>query len=203
MPRREDVPEEERAAYDAVLERQLSLAYAGRAAGSAGPYFDVLLHSPALAKAISDGGRIFRTARTYSPADREWIDMVVSHELGCNRVLGSHMPDAVAVGVRPEAIRALRDGRDDDLTPDERELAAYIREVVHGRVRAESFAGIRKRFGDRGAVEFTSFVAWLMMTDRLMQAFHVPALSDEQLDELLQGFLDGTAEVPDPELRIG
>jgi AhpD family alkylhydroperoxidase len=203
MPRRDEVAAEERADYDAVVERQSALAYPGRPAGSAGPYFDVLLHTPPLAKAISDGGRLFRTARGYSPADREWIDMVVSQELGCNRVLGSHMPDAVAVGVRPEAIKALRAGRDEDLTEDERELAVTIREIVHGRLRSESFARLQRGFGDRGAVEFTLFVAWLMMTDRLMQAFHVPALSDEQLDAMLQGFLDGTAEVPDPEARIG
>jgi len=113
------------------------------------------------------------------------------------------MPDAVAVGVRPEAIKAIRDKRDEDLTPEERQLAVFIREFARGTVTEESFTGIVERYGPRGAVEFAGFVGWLLMTERLVCALAPPPTTDVEVDERIQGFLAGTEYVPPPKSHIG
>jgi hypothetical protein len=73
---------------------------------------------------------------------------------------------------------------------------------VRGTVTPESWAAIVERFGVRGAVEFTGFIAHLQMTIRLQQAFGVQDVTRAQLDELLQRIFDGTVELPDPKAHI-
>jgi hypothetical protein len=128
--------------------------------------------------------------------------MVLAVELDMLFICFAHVLDAVAQGVRPEAVRALLDGRDDRLSPDELVLAQYIRQVVRGTVTPESWAAVVERFGVRGAVEFTGFVTHLQMTIRLQQAFGIEDVSREQLDELVQRIVDGKAELPDPKAHI-
>jgi hypothetical protein len=175
--------------------------------GGLPPYHAALLNSPPLGAGLNAIGRLVRTAGerddTFSHADRELVDQVLSADWRTNVVLGIHIPDAVAVGVRIEAIEALRDGREEELTDDERLLATYIRQVVTGTVQDETFAAIEQRLGTRGAVEYTVFVAFLMCTIRLFQAFGVPAPSDEEVAEMIRGFRDGTREVPDASVRFG
>src|SRR5438445_124279 len=54
-----------------------------------------------------------------------------------------------------------------------------------------------------GALAYTVFCGFLTMASRLWQALGVPALTEEETDELVQGLLDGTVETPDPAARIG
>jgi hypothetical protein len=208
---------EEREAYDRVVARQNSYRYDefAKLLGSSTPslpgteiqpYFAALLNSPLIADHISELGVVYRTRGeqpgSYSHADREWVDMVLAVELGMLFILFAHVLDAVAQGVRPQAVQALLDGRDDRLTADELVLTQYIRQVVRGTVTPESWAAIVERFGVRGAVEFTGFVAHLQMTIRLQQAFGIQDVSRVQLDELMARVLDGTAELPDPKAHI-
>jgi hypothetical protein len=82
----------------------------------------------------------------------------------------SRPDDAIAAGVRLEAIRSLRLGADDALTERERALAGYVRGVVAGTVTAAAYRSLEERFGARGAVDYTTFVARTMMELRLSQA---------------------------------
>jgi hypothetical protein len=217
LPAPEDIRPEERAAYDRVVARQEGYRYDefAKLLGSATPslpgteiqpYFAALLNSPLIADHISELGVVYRTRGeapgSYTHADREWIDMVLAIELGMDFICFAHLLDAVAQGVRPLAVRALLDGREDRLERGELVLTQYIRQVVRGTVTRESFAAIRERFGVRGAVEFTGFVAHLQMTIRLQQAFGVQDVPRAQLEELLQRVIDGTAELPDPKAHI-
>lgn len=217
LPAPQDIRPEERTAYDRVVARQEGYRYDefAKLLGSGTPslpgteiqpYFAALLNSPLIADHISELGVVYRTRGeapgSYSHADREWIDMVLAVELGMDFICFAHLLDAVAQGVRPLAVRALLDGRDDRLEPDELVLTQYVRQVVRGTVTPESFAAIRERFGVRGAVEFTGFVSHLQMTIRLQQAFGVQDVTRRQLEELLQRVIDGTAELPDPKAHI-
>jgi alkylhydroperoxidase family enzyme len=170
------------------------------------PYFGALLNAPTFAAALGRLGTLVRTAGdregTYSHLDRELVDQVLSPYLGTNVVMKTHVPDALAVGVRLEAIDALRAGRDDDLTDDERLLARYIRQVVDGSVDDATFDAIEARLGTRGLVEYTIFVALLQLIMRLYQAFGLPDPSDEEIDELIRQFREGERELPDYRLRI-
>ena len=113
------------------------------------------------------------------------------------------MLDAVAVGVRPEAIGALVAGRDDELTPDERQLADYVRHVVSRSVTQEEYDALEGRFGVRGAVEYTAWVGHLTMTALVVLALE-PGLGERMrplAEERLRSILDGTADIPDPRAR--
>jgi hypothetical protein len=202
-PAREDVAPEDLENYDSVVERTLRVH-----GGESNPanYFGALLNAPPLAAALVHMGRIVREGQlrgSYTDAERELIDIVYGVDFGYNGIFLPHIPDAFAVGVRPEAIEAIRKGREEELTDDERQLATYARQVANGTVTDESYAAIEKRFGVRGGLEYTIFCGFLLMTIRLWMALGVPDMTDEETDELVQGLRDGSVEIPDPAARIG
>jgi hypothetical protein len=197
-PNRDELPQDELAGYDSVFDRLNKLW------GDPGDFYGALLNCPPVAEWWNAGASMFITGNTgYTPAQREWCDMVVCQELSWNSVYMAHMPDAVAVGVRPAAIKALRDGRDEDLSEEELTLTCFVREVLRGDVSDQAFAGVVDLLGDRGVIAYAAFVTRLLSNERLMKVLGLDEPSDAQVDELLQGFLDGTAEIPDPNARIG
>jgi hypothetical protein len=219
LPDREDVREDERAAYDRVVAQQTAYGYVdfvkrfhhkGVLDAFPGdrvqPYFAAMLNSPLISAGMSDLGVIYRTRGEFADgmthADREWVDMVLCEELGNNWVLYVHAPDAAAVGVRPEAILALVDGRTDELTQEEREKELFIRAVINGTVAGDQYRSMEKLIGVRATVELTCFTGHLIKTIRLMQAFGIPDVSREDLREWLQAIVDGNVELPDHHARV-
>jgi alkylhydroperoxidase family enzyme len=173
---------------------------------NAGAFFGVLLQSPRFALNRAGLSTLMRTAAeyettTFSHADRELIDHVLAKEMKSNDIFGIHVGDAVAAGVRIEAIEAIREGDDTRLTDDERLLATYIREFAHGTVTDETFAAMEQRMGSRGVVEYTYIAAVLMMSMRMMQAFGCPEPIDEDVDTLIATYRAG-ADLPDWRERI-
>src|SRR6266851_1773351 len=106
-----------------------------------GPWMGTLLHWPAMAWNRAQISSFVRTAgerkNSYSHRDREFVDQVMMPYLNTYIVMRTHIPDALAVGVSIETIEALRHGRDEDLSPEDRELAVYIRDVIDGKVTDE------------------------------------------------------------------
>jgi hypothetical protein len=223
QPERSEIAPEELAAYDRVVARQAAYNYPetrklyppehllesqahDAASGRVQPYMGAMLNSPLIMDLISELGVVLRTrgeqGNSYEHKDREWVDMVLGEELQAWGVYYGHMLDAAAVGVRPEALQALREGRDEDLTRDELQLARYIRQVVRGTVTPESYLAIEERFGRRGAVEFTAFVGFLIMTIRLIQAFGAQPRPEQHVNELIEMMVAGTVELPDAKARV-
>ena len=208
QPRRDEISPEELEAFDAVVRRRVGMGMApGNAEPDLGPYFGALLNSPPFAAMLARFGTLVRTrgerGDTYSHADRELVDQVLSAVWRTNVVQLLHVPDGLAAGVRLEAIDAIRAGRAEELTSDERQLVDYIRAVERGTVTDEAFAGLERRLGRRGAVEYTIFIAFLIMTIRLHQALGFPDPPDEAIDGLLDEFRTGARELPDFTARIG
>lgn len=202
-PAPDDVQSDERDDYDRVMERT------SRVHGLDGPaadYFGALLNAPPLAAVLTDLGTRVRRGMlrgTYTDADRELMDIALAVELGSNAILPIHIPDSLAVGVRPEAVEALLERDDARLTEGELALVRYAREFVGGTVTDASYAALTERFGDRGAVEFTVLVGFLLVTIRLWQALGVPEPSADEVDALLEAVRSGAIPLPDPEARIG
>lgn len=199
QPKRTEFSGVDLEAYDRVIERFTG----GKPASgeiNVGPYFSTLLHSPPFAANLSRMGELVRNApnigETYSHADRELVDQVLAYDWNYFGFLSSHTPDAIAAGIRIEAIDAIRDGRDSDLTTQERQIVDYVRQVVSGTVTDETFEAIVERFGKRGAVEFTIFVAYLALVVRLWQAFNIPSPPRDHIDDILRSIRSGTFEVP-------
>jgi hypothetical protein len=194
QPRRTEIPDTDIAAYDGVVKRFRAWFGAGDAPAEThfevGTYFGALLNSPQLCAKASDLGVFFRavgnTPGSYSHADREFVDQVLSADWRTNVVQNTHIPDAVKAGVRLEAIEALRQGREEILNEDERLLAAYIRQVVNGKVEESTYARMQERLGVRGLVDYTGFILWLQWIIRMMQALDTGTVSDEQVDALIQ-----------------
>jgi alkylhydroperoxidase family enzyme len=202
-PGREDVDPAELDDYDFVSQRTQK-RYSEYATPKA--YFGALMNSPPLAAALVRLGILVRQGElrgSYSDAERELVDIVLGTDWGYNGIFTVHIPDAIAVGVRPEAIEAIRSGREDELLPEERQIVEYARAVVTGEVTDERYAAMCERMSPRGALEFTIFIGFLAMTIRLWQAVGVPNPDDEEIDALVRDLVEGRIDIPDPAARIG
>jgi hypothetical protein len=204
MPAREDVREDELDRYDAVVERQAKLWQGAHT--DSNDYFGALLNSPVVASGLVDMGRIVREGQlrgSYTDAQRELVDMVFSHDFGYNTILKLHLPDAISVGVRLEAVEAIRSGDERALTTEEALIAAYARAVVAGTVTDDLYAAMEELMGRRGIIDFTVFCGFLLNTFRLWQALGVPDTPDEEIEAMLAGYRAGDGPVFDPAARIG
>jgi hypothetical protein len=200
QPTRDEIPDEERDAYDAVIARMRKMAGLPEAPPEEhtpiGTYFGALLNSPPMCQIASQMGTFVRTAgnrpNSYSHADREFVDQVLSVDFKTNVVQGVHIADAVGVGVRLEAIEALRYGHEEDLNEDEQLLARWIRQVVNGRVDDATYGAIEERLGTRGLVEYTGFILWLQWIMRMMQALGTEDPGEEEIDAIVAELRSGS-----------
>jgi hypothetical protein len=214
QPPRESVDAGELAAYDRVVGRQVSYGYADgtpgyakRAAGEeAGPYFGALLRSPVIADHISELGAFYRTRGevpgSFAHQDREWVDIVLGNHLGYN--MWGHICDGLAVGVRPEAVLAILEHRDEDLDEAELRLADIIRRFADGRIdQGDDWDYLNGRFGERGAIEYIAWLGHLTMTIRLIQAFlSSQAEPDAVAADKVRRLVASGEPLPDPRARI-
>jgi hypothetical protein len=198
--------------YAAVVKRRSGMGMVGEESdelGSVdvGDYFGALLNSPRMCAIAARMGTFVRTAGerpgSYSHADRELVDQVLSKDWKTNVVQGLHVPDAVAAGVRLEAIEAIRYGHEEDLNDDERLLVCFIRQVVSGTVDDQTFAAIKDRMGPRGVIEYSGFILWLNWIIRMMQMLDVNNPPEEEIDALIGGLRDGSVPVPNFRERLG
>jgi hypothetical protein len=196
-PGREQVTPAEREAYDAVVGRLLRMAPDGRMLTG---YFGALLQSPEFAAAISHWGTLIRGAcerpDSYSHADREFVDIILSVDSRYPVWLVIHLPSAVAAGVRLEAVAALREGQEHELTEDERQVVAFVRAVTSASMTDAVFDAMVARIGRRGTVEFTAYTANLYASLLMHQSFGVPAPSEDEIERTFAGVRDGTIPLP-------
>lgn len=171
-----------------------------------GEYYGALLNSPPMCASLVGLGTLVRSVGdqedSYSHAERELVDQVLSVYFDTTVVQKVHLPDAVSSGVRIEAIEALYRGDDDALTPDERQLTHYIRNVVDGTVDDETWNAMLARMGTRGLVEYTVFITFLQLIIRIMQAFQVTAPERDEVMAMLDSFKSDPTLVPDFRQRI-
>jgi hypothetical protein len=207
QPPRADVDPGDVAAFDRVIERagnpdRQVFVNRQQADGGGAPveqdagYYGRLLLSPQLAHHLSEIGRIVRglgdRSDSYTHAERELVDQVLSADLGTNVIQLHHIPDAVTAGVRVEAIQALRAGREEELDETERELAAFIRQVVGGTVSDDAWTALEARRGERWPVDYAIFTLFLQMTMRLQQVVGMPEPPDAEVDALIADIAAGS-----------
>jgi hypothetical protein len=191
--------------YDRMCARHLAMREKPYTPGEPveiGQHYGPMMIHPEWAWHMHQLGSLARKAGnspgTYSHADREWVDQVICWDVKANHVFPTHIDDAISVGVRLDAIVALREGREDDLTEDEQLLTAYIRQAVSGTVEQETWDRMFARLGHKGLVEYTAFIMLFNMILRMFQAFDVPAPSDEAIAQHIRELQDG-ARSPDPD----
>lgn len=187
LPVRDGLSKEDRDIYDALVARLNE--YYGSPRVDVNVYANVLLNSPPLATAIFDLAWTMvgagKRGDGFSDYDREYINMVLSFDAGHYELVVHHLHYGgfTRAGIRPEAVEAMWEGRENDLLPDERQLVDYIRAVVGRTVTDDMFAKMQERFGERGAVEYTIAIGFLVMVMTLMRAFDIPSVSPAELKE--------------------
>jgi hypothetical protein len=207
LPDRDSFSGTEKNDFDFVVERIKKLG-SGRTADR-NPYVQAVLNSPPFAASLwVFSGRMLAAGErdnTYSHKDREHINVVLAFDSGHYEMVEFHMEYAVTqLGLRAEMVKALWEGRDDDLLPDERQLVDYIRAYVNGGVTDEMWDALVERLGERGAVEYTLALGYHLMVIRGMQAFGTPAGSREDIEARIERLCaqdPDAAPKMDPEAR--
>jgi hypothetical protein len=135
----------------------------------------------------------------FSRADHEMLDLLLGFDSGYWCFHAGHTANAIAAGVRIEALEALDEGREDKLTDDERLQVHFIRAVRDGEMTDELWAAMVARVGSlRGTIEFACFVCRQLAVHRMGWALGVPAIDINDWRKLVQGYKTG-ARIPSNE----
>jgi hypothetical protein len=203
QPRRAELAPEDVELFDYAVSRQYPDATPGDEP-DLGLYHGTLLNSPAFARLFELGGETVRMRGedpdSYSQRDRALVDHVLSAELETNAVLGHFITEGLSLGIDIPTQRAVREGRDEDLSADDRFLAEYARATVRGELSDEQWERMVGRIGPKGALEYTSFINYLLMTIRNIQATcgRAGEPSDEEIERLLSDYETGARAAPAP-----
>jgi hypothetical protein len=131
----------------------------------------------------------------FSAADHEMIDLVLGFDSGYWAFHAGHTANAVVSGIRVEAIEALADGRESELTDDERLQVAFIRAVRDCAMTDELWDRVVERQGSlRGTIELAYFVCTLLSHHRMMSVFGVPAIDERGWRETLESYKGGAVD---------
>jgi 4-carboxymuconolactone decarboxylase len=159
--RTDDLTAEQAAAFDWVV-------------GSRGRMirpFEVLLHTPVIARLVAELGAQIRFESTLSDHDRELVIITAARLHGCAFEWDSHRPLAEAAGVRAEVIEHLRTGAPVELTDTESLLIGFVRELcASSTVSEDTFASAREHLGDSGTVELSATVGYYTLLGYVMGA---------------------------------
>lgn len=133
--------------------------------------FEVLLHTPVIARRLADLGSQIRFESSLSDHDRELVILTTARHHGCTFEWDSHCKLAEAAGVRANVIEYLRNGRQADLSETEALLIGFVRDLCDlSSVSEERFAAVRGYLGDTGAVEVSATVGYYTMLAYVMGA---------------------------------
>jgi len=132
--------------------------------------FEVLLHQPVLARGTGELGSTIRFATSIPDADRELAILATGRAHGCQYVWDSHLPNAEAAGVRPEAITALADGSG-GFTKNEAALVELVDQLRQtSSVSDELFGMLQETYGTTGVIELTMTIGYYTMLGYTMSA---------------------------------
>jgi 4-carboxymuconolactone decarboxylase len=174
VERREQLPPEHRAAWDAIG------ATRGRVAGP----FAALLHSPEIAARAAHLGTYIRFESKLDARERELAILAVARTFDCRYEWAAHVREARRVGLREEAIAAVRERRaPTGLGAAEAQIVDYARELLTAhRADTATFTALADRLGVDRLVELTATIGYYAMLACTLNAFEVlPAADDDQL----------------------
>ena len=209
-PARETLDESERQAYDFILARErrkFATHQTDDRQFEVSVLYRVLLQSPLMAEAIARLTNFFmqgETRGTYTNRQRELVDLALAVELRTTFTAFTHVADAMGVGIDPDSIKNVLDGRLDRLTEDDAMVVQYARAVCRGQVAPGAFEELANTMGLKGAVEYTELICCKMMLMRTLQVFiplfhiHEDWETDlERLHSRLERLRAGEDDVPD------
>ena len=148
---------------------------------SAGPRGEVrgpfiaLLHNPALARHLQALGEHLRWKGKLPPKLTELAVLVTARRWTCQHEWYIHEQLARKAGLAPQAVDAIREGRDPDLGEEERIVYSFCRDAhASGRVSDENFEAAKKRFGLDGAVELLALCGYYSLMAMVLNTAGLP-----------------------------
>jgi alkylhydroperoxidase family enzyme len=165
-----------------------------RAAGELPAILDLwMLNSPKLAELHAGTRRYLATSMPFAHSLRELSNVVIAVEMASAALLHRHGRTAIErSGARPEAVEAVKALHYESLTDEERLIAQYVREVVHGTVTDETFDALRDKIGNKGMVDFTFLITTNIAWVRYAQALGIESDDREgRLDAPFEALISG------------
>lgn len=215
LPDRESLTDEEKAAFDHVLDRskrwfRSTPSTKDDAEYRMSPFYQGLLQAPLVADLWVQLTDVFGSAEargSFTVREREWIRIVVPPMLKNVPIHGLQIADAVAAGIPPTSIKAILDEDFDQLPPQDRLLVDYIRAVVNGESNQTLFRAVAARMGVKGTCEYAMSVLYVVAMRRGVQAMWAAqgmTVADRKSDyAVVQSYIDGTATVHHDYDRLG
>ena len=172
---RESVPENQRAAFDAIVQERGEVPTGGP--GS------VMINAPGAAQRALGLALYLRTDTSLEPRIRELAMLLTARENDCQFIWNAHAPPARRAGLRDEIVDSLRDRKElPNPAADEAAVVNYGREFFRTRrVSQDAFDAVLAQFGALGAAELTT-----LMGCYAMLAFNVNAFGVELPEELTE-----------------
>ncbi len=169
LPRREDLPEAAREIFD-----QLAGPQTRSLVGLYGPG-GLRLNSPALAAVTQPLNSYLRWGTNLSGAVREIAILVTARAHDCQFEWAQHEPAALAEGVSPETVEAIRtDAPLDGLDGTEAAVIALGRALFDDRrVDSATYAKAHAIFGTGDLVDLVSLMGMYGATAALLAAFDI------------------------------
>jgi 4-carboxymuconolactone decarboxylase len=146
--------------------------------------FGVLMHSPGLAQKVCESGAWVRLNSTLTQVQRELTIIAVAREKDAAYEWGAHVRTGRSVGLREEAIEAVRNRAPvDGLEPDERDIVTFVRQLLrNNRVEQSLFDELIQRHGVRWLVELAATVGQYQYISAINTTFDLqPAADADQL----------------------
>ena len=172
ISRREQVPEEHRAIFDAVAE--------GR--GSVRGPFSILLYSPVLCRRHLDVGTFLRFNSRLEGDSRELAIIATAREKDCPYIWAAHAPAARLAGVANGIVSVVRDRGDLAGVPGaERDIVDYARQLIKDNAVAPVlFDRLQGRHGVPWLVELTGLIGHYGIVASILNAFEVAPAPDAE-----------------------
>ena len=165
---RDSVPEEQRAAFDDLVQQRGSAPRNGPLA--------IMVHVPEL---MQRGEHLRAYLRgddsSLRPKIRELAMILTARELDCQFIWNAHAALARQAGVRDDIVDHLRDKQElTGLAPDEAAVVNYGREFFRThQVSQATFDAALAQFGSRGLIELTNLMGYYALLAFNINAFGV------------------------------
>lgn len=133
----------------------------------------IAAHNPELARQLAQLSRFMALDMPWCERQdlRELAIQVVNHELHCEYSFRTRAPVAAAAGVGLDAQNALSEWRASALfNAEQRLVIEYAEAVIRCEVSDELFSQVVQAYTEKGAIEFTSVVAFWSFWAMLLNA---------------------------------
>jgi 4-carboxymuconolactone decarboxylase len=171
-----DLDSDQRALYDAITTGARAGAGLTDARGALRGPFDALLRSPSVGQAVQELGAVLRYRGALPDDLRELAVLVAAAHWRCAFELDAHGQLAIRVGIAPEVVSALREGRRAQLA------AGTAQRVVHDaavellethRLRRDTYTALVDTVGVEQLVELLTLLGYYSLLAMLLESFEV------------------------------